>query len=85
MRKKKGLSEQEKLLFKIRGLRIGDKVLIRIQEYNGEHRVMKAELRGIGKDYYTWVELIGKTETPLGFYRTKKNRIEERILKVWWD
>jgi len=65
MRKRKGLSEQEKFLLKIRGLKVGDKVLIRIQDWKGR--------------------LIGDEEAPTGYYYTAKYRIEERILKVWWD
>ncbi|RLI51759.1 MAG: hypothetical protein DRP09_18925 [Candidatus Thorarchaeota archaeon] len=85
MRKRKGLSEQEKFLLKIRGLKVGDKVLIRIQDWKGRHRFIQAKLDHIYSDCYRWVQLIGDEEAPTGYYYTPKYRIEERILKVWWD
>jgi len=75
------MDKVEELLLKLRGLRLGDRVLIRTQNYYGKHRIVEAEVVEIGKDYYSFFTSNLLRDIP-SYFRAKKNKIEKRIKEI---
>ena len=75
------MDKVEELLLKLRGLKLGDRVLIRTQNYYGKHKIVEAEVVEIGKDYYSFYSLNLPSDVP-SYFRVKKNKIEKRIKGV---
>jgi len=75
------MNKIEKLLLKLRGLKLGDRVVIRVQDHNGKHVIVEAEVEDIGKDYYSFY-CLNPPSYLNSIFRVKRNKIEKRIKEV---
>ena len=81
IRERRSLSLVEKLILQLRGLRKGDIVLIRVQDYTGKHKVVTARVFTVQKRYYVFEALDDYSVYP--YFSVKKHKIEKRILKIF--
>ena len=77
------LPKFERFLLKLQPLRVGDEVLIRIQDWYGRHRKTRARVLRDEGNCYLFENLEGDGAWRYARFRVKKRFIERRLYKIW--
>jgi len=77
------LPKFERFLLKLQPLRVGDEVLIRVQDPYGGHRKVRARVLRDEGNFYVFQSLVREDFWFLFPFAVKKRNIERRLYKIW--